>query len=243
LFAGVRPEQQAIGEASVWYLHSAHALERVKAEHPNIRLIVMLRNPVDFLRSLHSDMVWICFEDEPDFEAAWRLSQLRSGGERIPALCQVPWFLDYRSVGQLGKHVARMLRLFPREQVKLLLLDDLRDRPQQTYEETLSFLGLQNDRRRDFPAVNASKQNRSQWVAACRAAVIRSLPRPVVNFGKKFGLGHVSHAVMRLNSRPASMRLLRPEFRRELQEVFREDVQLLGELVGRDLNHWLAASP
>lgn len=238
LFDNVQPQHRAIGEASVWYMHSAHALERVKADHPDIRLLILLRNPVDFVRSLHSDMVWICFEDEDDFEKAWALSEQLRDGERVPKLCQVPWFLDYQRVGQLGRHVQRMLQIFPREQIKFILLDDLQQSPQRVYEETLSFLELKSDGRTEFPRFNTSKQNRSPFLAACRAAVIRSLPRSVVDAGKKLGLGHVSNTVMRLNSRPASKSPLREEFRGELQAFFREDIALLSELIGRKLDDW-----
>jgi hypothetical protein len=239
LFDKVLPQHRAIGEASVWYMHSAHALERVKAEHADVKLLILLRNPVDFVRSLHSDMVWICFEDETDFEKAWPLSAERRAGQRVPALCQVPWFLDYQRVGQLGQHVQRLLQIFPREQIKFILLDDLQESPQRVYEETLTFLKLDSDGRTEFPRFNASKQNRSAWLAACRAAVIRSLPRPLVEAGKKLGLGTVSYAVMQLNSRPATMAPLRAELRRELQEVFRDDIDLLSTSIGRDLSHWL----
>src|SRR4051794_4338919 len=58
LFDRVLPQHTAIGEASVWYMHSSDALQRIKAEMPQVRLVVMLRQPIDFLRSLHSDLVW-----------------------------------------------------------------------------------------------------------------------------------------------------------------------------------------
>jgi hypothetical protein len=239
LFEDVKTQHSAIGEASVWYMHSSHALQRVREELPAMRLVVMLRNPLEFLRSLHSDLVWICFDDVPNFERAWELCAERREGKRISQLCQVPWFLDYESVGRLGSHVQRMLQVFPREQVKIMLFDDLRDSPQRVYEETLAFLGLDSDGRREFPRVNAGKQNRSKWLAACRAAVVRSLPRKVVDFGKKLGLGHVSQAVMQLNSRPANTQPLREPFRQELLDFFRDDIQLLGELLGRRLDQWL----
>lgn len=238
LFDKVQPQHRAIGEASVWYMHSAHALERVKVEHPNVKLLILLRNPVDFVRSLHSDMVWICFEDQRDFQQAWALSPERRAGQRVPKLCQVPWFLDYQSCGQLGRHVERLLQVFPREQIKFILLDDLQQSPQRVYEETLAFLGLESDGRTEFPRFNAGKQNRSPFLAACRAAVIRSLPRPLVEAGKRIGLGYVSNKVMQLNSRPASKTPLQDDFRREIADFFRDDVGLLGELLGRDLTRW-----
>src|SRR6185295_10222300 len=64
LFSAAGPQHLAIGEASAWYLHSAVALPAVARELPDAKLIVMLRNPVELIRSLHSDLVWICFENE-----------------------------------------------------------------------------------------------------------------------------------------------------------------------------------
>lgn len=238
LFRGVGPEHKAIGEASVWSMHSADALERIKAKLPDIRLIIMLRNPADFIRSLHSDLVWICFDDQPDLELAWAASAHRRSGQGVPRLCQVPWFLDYAQLGRFSDYVQRLLQVFPREQVKFLLFDDLVASPQAVYEETLAFLGLESDGRSDFARVNPARQNRWNWLAKCRAAMIRSLPRPAVDFGKKLGLGHVSNAVLQLNSRPAAVKPLRPEFRQELLAEFHGDVVRLSDLIGRNLDSW-----
>jgi hypothetical protein len=238
LFAGVTSNHQAVGEASVWYMHSKVALKRVREELPNARLIVILRQPIDFLRSLHSDMVWICFDDEPDFEKAWDLQEERRAGHRIPSLCQVPWFLDYRTLGQLSVHMSRLLQLFPREQVKIMLFDDFKASPQRVYENVLEFLQLPSDGRNEFPRVNASKRNRLAWLARCQATVVRTLPRSCIQVGKKFGLGQLNRTVTRLNSQPSSPVPLRDEFRQRLLEEFRRDIDALSELIGRDLNHW-----
>ena len=42
-------------------------------DNPDARLIVMLRNPVDIVHSLHSQFVYGFREDEKDFEKAWQL--------------------------------------------------------------------------------------------------------------------------------------------------------------------------
>ena len=46
--------------------------------------------------------------------------------------------------------------------------------------------------------------------------------------------------LQRLNTARIEQRTLRPEFRRELVEEFRVDVEKLSELIGRDLSHWHA---
>src|SRR5262249_437877 len=152
----------AIGEASAWYMHSPVALPKIKQELPNIKLIIMLRNPVELVRSLHSDMVWICFDNEPDFERAWQLQEERRAGRHVPKLCQATSFLQYRDIGLLSRHVRRLLDLFPREQVRFYLLDDLKESSNRVYHDALNFLGVPDDGRSAFPRVNASKRNRLQ---------------------------------------------------------------------------------
>lgn len=238
LYAPATEQQTAVGEASVWYLHSSVALSRVKQDLPDVRLIILLRQPIDFLCSLHSDLVWVCFEDEPDFETAWNLQQRRRVGQRIPKLCQVPWFLEYQSLGQLGGHICRLLKLFSREQLKILLFEDLIQSPGRVYEEVLTFLGLPSDGRSQFPRVNQSKRNRSTWLARCQATVVQTLPRPLIRVGKRLGLGHINRGMTRLNSQVSPARPLREGFRQQLIETFRDDTELLSQLIGRDLGHW-----
>ena len=238
LFDGVTDEHLAVGEASVWYLHSQVALRRVREEFPDVRLVLILRQPIDFLRSLHSDLVWVCFEDEPDFETAWGLQEQRRAGERVPSLCQVPWFLDYRSVGQLSRHVSRLREIFPREQTQIMLFDDFKDSPQRVYENVLKFLEVPSDGRTEFPRVNAGKRSRLSWLARCQATVVRTLPRPCIQFGKRLGLGHLNRKVTQLNSQPAAPAPLSAEFRQRLVVEFQDDIEALADLLGRDLAHW-----
>jgi hypothetical protein len=240
LYNMVPPEKQAIGEASVWYMHSSVAMARVKEEIPNARLVLMLRHPIDLIRSLHSDLLWICFETEQNLEKAWDLQDERRAGRGIPRLCQVPWFLDYRYIGQLGQHMTRLLKLFPLEQTKIFLFDDLKESPKRVYEEVLSFLGLPSDGRNEFPKVNAGKRNRLSWLARWQATVVRSLPRTWIQAGKRFGLGHLNRSVTRINSQPSTAVPLRPEFRQQLLTEFRDDINLLGDVIHRDLSHWQA---
>ena len=238
LFAAAGPQHRAIGEASAWYLHSSVALPQVARELPDTKLIVMLRQPVELLRSLHSDMVWICFEDEPDFERAWALQEQRRSGRRVPRLCQVPWFLQYRELGRLARHTRRLLELFPREQVRFFLLDDLKESAGRVYQEALDFIGLPNDDRSAFPRVNASKRNRMQWLARMQATVVRSLPRPCIEAGKMIGLGKLNSAITDINSKEHRPAPPSDEFRRQLIAEFHDDICDLEDLLGRKLDHW-----
>jgi sulfotransferase family protein len=238
LFSAAGSQHSAIGEASAWYLHSQVALPTISRELPDTKLIVMLRNPVELLRSLHSDLAWICFENEFDLETAWSLQAERQAGHRVPKLCQVPWFLQYRDVGRLSRHVRRLLNLFPREQVRFFLLDDLKDSASRVYQDVLTFLSLPNDGRNVFPRVNASKRNRLQNLARLQALVVRGLPRQCVQLGKLVGLGKLNRTITDLNSSENRPKPPTEDFRRQLVREFFEDTCELEELVGRNLEHW-----
>jgi hypothetical protein len=60
------PSQRA-GEACVWYLYSEYAAEELRAFAPDAQILVFLRNPVDLVHSLHTQLVYTQDEDVLDF--------------------------------------------------------------------------------------------------------------------------------------------------------------------------------
>lgn len=89
----------------------------------------MFRNPVDMVYSFHSQLLYWSEETENDFEVAWRLQERRRMGLDVPRTCQEPFWLQYRDIGQFGTQTQRLLSVFPPEQVKLILFDDLATSP------------------------------------------------------------------------------------------------------------------
>src|SRR3954468_1950993 len=56
-FAAAQPQQIA-GEASVWYLYSQLAAREIHDFCREAKFIIMLRNPVDMMHSLHSQYLY-----------------------------------------------------------------------------------------------------------------------------------------------------------------------------------------
>ena len=102
LFADADERHLAVGEASVWYLYSATAARNIIAFAPDARIIVMVRNPVELVPSLHSQLRYMLDEAEPDPAAAWDLLDARARGEGLPDTVRVPEFLQYRDAARLG---------------------------------------------------------------------------------------------------------------------------------------------
>ncbi len=80
LFEEATRRHSLIGEASSRYLYSVEAVAGIERFAKDARYIVMLRNPVDLVYSLHGQLVYQYTESERDFETAWRLQDLRLGG-------------------------------------------------------------------------------------------------------------------------------------------------------------------
>ncbi len=241
LFEAATDEHLAVGEASVWYLYSTDAARNIAAFDPDARVVVMLRNPIDLVPSLHSQLLYMLDEDEPDPARAWALQEARSRGEHLPPRVRVPEFLQYGDAARLGAQLRRVYDVLPREQVLALVFDDLREDTGAVYRRTLAFLGLPDDGRAHFPRVNENKVHRAEAVARFTQrppAPLVSVARGVKRVAGVDRLG-VLERVRRGNRQVTRRREIDPELAAELRDHFRDDVGELGELIGRDLSGWV----
>lgn len=242
LFAGAGPQHLRVGEASVYYLRSTVAIANIRDFNPDARLIAMFRNPVEMLHSFHAQLLYVAEESESDFETAWRLQEQRSRGIGLPPRSRGGFLVQYRELARFGSQVERLLSLFPREQVRLILYDDFAVSPQAVYDDVIGFLGIPHDGRTDFPRVNEGKRARLAWLrdfyrkppTPLRSA-FRGLKRAV---GGGEAISTVARKLVALNTVKERRPPLTPEFRAELVETFREEVALLSRLLDRDLSHW-----
>lgn len=238
----------AVGEASPFYLYSEVAFERMRAFDPQAKVLLTLRNPVDFIHSYHQLNLSLLREDEPDLAKAWDLQDARRRGEHLPPGAREPRLLLYGEMGRFSVHLQRLQKFFPPQQVKIFLFDDFRRNPRQVYEETLAFLNVPSDGRTVFPQINAGFGNRSALLARVfhpPQPVYRALMRLVSVFGPVFmkNAFRLYDRLERMNTRKADRAALDPALRERLTAYFRPDIEILAELIDRDLSHWLSGDP
>jgi len=245
LFEHGNDRHVAVGEASVFYLASEVAISNIRRFDDSARLLVMIRNPVDVVSSLHGQLLTTFQEDAEDFEQAWRLQAERRAGRAIPALCQFPQCLQYARIAKFGQQLRRALRIFPREQVHVVMFEDFVKDTRQAYEDTLKFLRVPSDNRSSFPRIN---QNRT---AAWRGlSTLISRPPPGLHRLKETvrrwigeaNYTRIARAYLMLMTSEYRPKLLLNGFREELVAEFRDDILLLSELLQKNLSHWLAGT-
>jgi len=231
----------AIGEATAAYMYSLVAIPKIREFNKRAKLMVMLRNPVELVRSLHAHLLYIFDEDECSIEKAWQLQDARRRGQSIPRRCREPRFLQYAAVAKLGAQVEKLLTVFPRDHVKFVVFDDLIDKTQSVYEQVLSFLNVPSDGRTSFPPTNVRRAHRGGWLGRLLLRPPLALQRLVritrAMVGVR-GLG-IAGRLRQLNTKMNRRKPLSTRFRQELSDVFRQDVMKLSDLVGRDLSGWV----
>ena len=99
-----------LGEASVRYLQSRTAAREIRAFSPTAHIIAMLRNPVDMMHAMHSELCFSGMEDILSFEAALDAEEARMRGERIPPGTNVPEMLYYRTSARFTEQLERTSR-------------------------------------------------------------------------------------------------------------------------------------
>ena len=229
-------EGKLCGEGSIWFLYSKSAAREIHERRPDSKIIIMLRNPVDYAHSRHQQSLFNLWEDIADFEQALDAEPDRLRGRRIPKTCRLPWGLFYTESARFAEQVQRYLNVFGIDRVHIILLEDMNADPIGTYRRTLRFLGIDEDFTPAFEVVNPSKRVRSTLVQRVigdpqlRSVVKSFLP-------KRYHL-RIGRSLLRMNTRYVSREPMPTHVRARLIDTFQPEVAKLSELLKRDLSHW-----
>lgn len=239
LFAAAESRHSVVGEASTGYLYSRTAVPAILEYSRDPRFLVMVRNPVEMAPAFHAEQLYQGNEHVAEFEDAWALQEQRAGEPpgAVKAGCKDPQFLLYGPFCRVGEQLARLYRIVGRSPVKVVLLDDVRRDPGREYRSVLRFLDLPDDGRREFPVLNASKTRKSRTLGRLTHAVGRIRVRVGPSYR---GLG-ILNRLSDWNRESRPRRPLSDHMRATLGAYFRDDVELLAELLGRDLTSWNVA--
>ena len=135
------------GEASPYYLFHPAVPARVKQTLPDVRLIALLRNPVDRAYSQHQLAVRHG-RDELSFEQAVEAEPRRLSGEVERMSNEASYHSlahrhhTYLARGLYAEQLERWYQHFPREQLLVIRSEDFFTDPRAAYGEVLRFLEL-----------------------------------------------------------------------------------------------------
>jgi hypothetical protein len=127
------PADARLGESTPFYLADADALRRIRDTIPDVRIVVVLRDPVDRAYSNWMHLWADGLEPESDFLAAVRAEEARVDAGWAP-------FWRYRGLGRYGEQLETAYGLFSRDQVHVVRYRALVDEPAKTLDAVCEFL-------------------------------------------------------------------------------------------------------
>lgn len=143
----VRNQPFLTGEATVGYLFHPLAPRRVSQLMPNVKLIVLLRNPIDRAYSQHwLETKW--GHETLSFGEAVQMEDERLAGEREKIIANPHYqSYNYRHFSYLARGIyldqlQAWLEYYPREQFLILKSEDFYSDPAAITRQTVDFLGI-----------------------------------------------------------------------------------------------------
>ena len=231
LFDGVRDEQ-AIGEASPRYFHSPVAPARINALLPEVRLIALLRHPVErayshYLMMMNSGTIAYrpfvpLFREKAQSVETWAQEPLRCYGFLLS--------FYFESLQRYFDH-------FPRDRIRVYLFEDYVADPRAVLADIFDYLGVETAFTPDID----TRHNPTHGIPK-NTFLHRTVMRPnlIKTIAQKLLPGTLRRRVaaqmlqQTRTDKPALPKAVRDEF----TAVYREDILKVQTLLGRDLSLW-----
>lgn len=147
------------GEASPYYIFHPHAASRIKAHFPEIKLIVLLRNPVVRAYS-HFQMQKARKAEKREFTEAmeYELSHIHSEHQRIIRdenyISVLHKRFSYLSRGHYDEQIIMWFEHFPKQQFYFIRSEDFFSDPSSDLKHLYDFLGVRSILPADLSPMN-----------------------------------------------------------------------------------------
>lgn len=218
-------KEKAVGDISPSYLPLEASAARIHAYDPNIRLIAILRNPIDRAYSHY------CMEMRAD---------------KVDSNIEIGLTVDspYVKWGLYHHQISRFTQLFPENRIKVLFFDDIQRNPESLLKEVYSYLDVDSS----FLPESVFKVSNPKRSLPKYPFLYKSLRKIYdtlttnFNFANKFliqlrirGYFDLFHRINQGEDFPK----LSSNRKKSLAKFYAEDVKQLSEYTEKDLLFWL----
>ena len=230
MFKDVKNEK-AIGEASPAYIYNPKAPQLIKEYLPNVKIIAILRQPTDraysnYLHSKRADR-----ENVTTFQEAIALENKRIEDNWSP-------LYHYIEKGYYSVQLKRYYQLFPKENIRVYLFEDVVKNTKETLKDIFNYLGVDENVEID----TSKKANVSGTPSGLMGWILKKMR--YYNLMPKFAISDylpkfVVKLIFRSVYKPPEK--LDKNLRRDITEkYYKEEINTLEKLIKRDLNSWLS---
>jgi hypothetical protein len=225
-------DQTAVGEVSPLYLYLEQAPARIYHYLPGVRLVVVLRNPIDRAYSSFLHLRRDRREPVAQFEQALDQEEARIRANWAPL-----W--HYRAMGFYFAQLKRYYERFGRERIRIYLYEHFSQDPAALLIDLFEFLEIDSSCHLDLSLRrNVSGIPKYAWLHDLlkRPHAIRSMIKSWLPHGfQRQGTKLLSQVRNRNLVKPK----LSPAVRTKLLQLYHEDILRTQDLIQCDLSHWI----
>jgi len=214
----------AIGEASTAYLPNPLAPKNIRKLIPNAKFIAILRNPIERAYSAYTYNLQKGIDPVSDFKLAIKEEQSKGN------------WRHYVKLGFYSKQIKNYFETFEDNQIKVFLYEDLKYDTNTILKNIFQFLEVDDTYTPDISKehnVTLLPKNKPLHSILTRLKRI-SFSHKKTKPKKKEGL--LDKLIKQNLQKPSKISI---EVRRDLIEVYRQDILKLQDLIDRDLSTWL----
>jgi Sulfotransferase family len=221
------------GESTPFYLYDRAAQRRIKALIPDVRMIVILRDPVERAHSNWTHLWSAGLEPVGDFVRACAEEDRRVAAGWAP-------FWHYTRLGRYGEQLDHLFTVFGREQVLILRYRALVDFPSESLDSICAFLGVAPGLITQMPRENVTVHPRQSLSYLALAKAVRGAAALGRHLPGTAGTS-ISRPLEKFLQQHAGRRRepLTWEQRQAVLPYFENDTRLLEKVTETDFSDWL----
>ncbi len=215
------------------------AAQKIKEFNPDSKIIIHLRNPAEQMFSWHNACIRLGYETEPDFLKAIQLEKKRKEKGR-PGIIKNYY---YRDMADYYPQVKRYIDAFGKDNVHVLLLDELRADEEGTYYKLLKFLGVKKHKP-DFTTKNEARMEPKNKFFVHFNNFFITLPKPLRLAVKKIFPSKLVTKVKAFTLKELKEKQkIDSQIQYKINKSFEPNLKKLEKLIGKDLSKWYAPKP
>lgn len=212
------------GEYSPRYFIDPQAPAHIFNAIPSVKLILSFRNPISRAYSAYQMAINTIKEEDRGFR--YMLDN----------------YSEYIEKGMYHKHLCRWLKYFPKEQMHILIFDDFKHNTAEEMKRLYRFLGV------DYHFIPPSLNHKFNTSRIEKYRWVRKMERFIMYNAPLLGMGSLTERFRKtklikwkqeFQSNPIEYNTINKHDKEYLIEVFRDDIDSLGQLLDRDLSFWL----
>jgi hypothetical protein len=227
----IKKNTLAVGEASPFYLFAPGVPQQIKTHLPDVKLILILRNPIQraysaYLKDRREGAESRLFEDA--------ISEEIRNPSRV--VCSQNYYVR---AGMYFEHISRYMQYFDRAQLKIIFQEDFQRDPLLVLSDLFDYLCVDREFTPDvsvrfneaLPPLVIQNNSGRRFIKKLTSRIRVLLPQKVY-----FSLLNIKYSI---NKKMAVYPVLPRQAHLILREQYSQDILRLQHLLGRDFSNWL----